>query len=180
MTYRVIYSGLLLIAINSRAAQNPLDQLKDIHLPAPILTWPWAPGWWLLLSLALLAIAAAVVFLLRYLDKNRYRGVALNQLKIIDRKLMQETHLCTATLAELSQLLRRCALHHYGNQEVASLSGDEWLQFLESKVPDLGFSGATALLLTDAVYQHPNNLQASEQEIPALINMSRQWIRAHK
>lgn len=175
-----VYTGLLLLQVDSYAAENPLDQLKDIHLPSPILSWPWAPGWWILLSLALLLMAALVVFLLRHLQKNRYRQVALRELKTLEKDFKHQQDFSAATLAELSQLLRRCALHRYGSQEVARLSGDQWLQFLQNKVPDLGFSGATALLLTDAVYQHPDNLQASGQEITALINMSKQWIRAHK
>ena len=30
---------------------DPLAQLRDIHLPEPILWWPLAPGWWVLIVL---------------------------------------------------------------------------------------------------------------------------------
>ena len=42
------------------AATNPLDQLRDIHLPEPILWWPLAPGWWLLIIMAVVLAARLV------------------------------------------------------------------------------------------------------------------------
>ena len=43
-------------------APNPLDQLADIHLPDPVSWWPLAPGWWMLLGLAV-SIFIAVALL---------------------------------------------------------------------------------------------------------------------
>ena len=41
---------------------NPLDQLRDIHLPEPISWWPLAPGWWLLIIIALALMVWATRF----------------------------------------------------------------------------------------------------------------------
>lgn len=47
--------------------QDPLAQLRDIHLPEAIGWWPPAPGWWILALLLLVSI----VFTTRYLVRRR-------------------------------------------------------------------------------------------------------------
>ena len=38
---------------------DPLAELRDIVTPPPPSAWPWAPGWWILLTLGLLLLAQA-------------------------------------------------------------------------------------------------------------------------
>ena len=56
---------------------DPLAQLRDIHQPGMIETWPPAPGWWILAGLALLALIALVTWLFLHWRRNRYRRVLL-------------------------------------------------------------------------------------------------------
>ncbi|MBL4711699.1 MAG: DUF4381 domain-containing protein [Gammaproteobacteria bacterium] len=35
--------------------------LKDIHLPEPILWWPLAPGWWMVIALLFVAVGLLVI-----------------------------------------------------------------------------------------------------------------------
>ena len=53
-------------SLNPQAqAPNPLDQLRDIHLPEPISWWPPAPGWWILA----VASCALLAWILKYLHQ---------------------------------------------------------------------------------------------------------------
>ena len=36
--------------------ENPLVNLKDIHLPPPVSFWPPAPGWWILAVLLITSL----------------------------------------------------------------------------------------------------------------------------
>ena len=50
--------------------QDPLAQLRDIHLPDTGGFWPPAPGWWLLALLSLTALALAVLWWRRHLRRR--------------------------------------------------------------------------------------------------------------
>ena len=36
--------------------ENPLQQLRDVHLPLEPGWWPPAPGWWLLICICIVAV----------------------------------------------------------------------------------------------------------------------------
>lgn len=102
---------------------SPLDQLKDIHLPEAVSIWPLAWPWWALLVCALALITFIVV---RY-KKNQWRRQALGQLKNI---ATSDELFC---VQQCNRLLKQVALYRFG-QSCASLSGEKWLEFLDSKV----------------------------------------------
>ena len=60
--------------------QDPLAQLRDIHLPDPVGFWPLAPGWWILGLLILILLGVALRFLIKRYRNNRYRKQALSKL----------------------------------------------------------------------------------------------------
>ena len=41
--------------------QDPLAQLRDIHLPEAISVWPPAPGWWVLF-IGIIALLATLAY----------------------------------------------------------------------------------------------------------------------
>ena len=137
-------------------AENPLDQLRDIHLPDQIDQFPFAPGWWILLALLLITLA---YFLYRLYQRQR----ALRLLKpakkeIAELRSLQQEQLNAHSIAKLSALLKRVCLLYFPRKSVASLNGHNWLHFLNDQAKfahqnQSFFSDTDIQLFSKAAYQ---------------------------
>ena len=112
--------------------QTPTElPLRDIQLPEPIGWWPLAPGWWLLLALIILIISA-VWWYRRYSAQHRRRKQVVlalrSELQQIRARIDQQHH--RESLRELSVLLRRACLSFFTREQVASLTGSVWTDFI--------------------------------------------------
>jgi hypothetical protein len=98
--------------------------LRDIHLPAPVSWWPPATGWWLVLALGVLVLAAVALHRW-WRRRTRLRRLALAELAVIEQAYARsgDGHACARGL---SQLLRRLALVGAG-RDAAAATGDAWL-----------------------------------------------------
>ncbi len=103
--------------------------LRDIHLPAPVPWWPLAPGWWLCMVMAVLALAAAWWWW-HGAAARRSRGAALAELARIEQDYARDGdgHACAQAL---SRLLRRVALLA-GHAEAAHCRGADFERLLAS------------------------------------------------
>jgi hypothetical protein len=128
--------------------------LRDIHLPSePISWWPLAPGWWILLGLFCLLILA--IFLLRrWIIKQRKmpKRVALRGLEKLQRDYQQH-HNPQTLIQGVSILLRRFFITEYSRTQVASLTGEAWLQFLDQQLGKPQFTQGEGRCLIEAPYQ---------------------------
>lgn len=129
---------------------DPLAQLKDIHLPEPVAWWPPAPGWWLAGSVALALLIGGGYLLWRFFYRGRYKREALAALQQLRDTDQGDERIL---LAELSRLLRQVAIARYGRQEVAALSGAEWLLFLDRTGQTDQFSYGPGRALGTMLYQ---------------------------
>ncbi|RKZ40925.1 MAG: DUF4381 domain-containing protein [Gammaproteobacteria bacterium] len=126
--------------------------LRDIHLPDPI-TWYPAPGWWLLL--ALLGILIIVIFLLRHqIAKKRREPKQIARRELEKLQIEYQQHRNPQILVQkISTLLRRVCLSYYPRTEVASLTGEAWLQFLDKQVGSQQFTQGQGCCLIEAPYR---------------------------
>ena len=56
---------------------NPLEQLKDIHVPPQVSAWPPAYGWWLVALVCILAVAVITFVLMKRRRFNSAKREAL-------------------------------------------------------------------------------------------------------
>jgi hypothetical protein len=154
---------------------DPLAQLHDIRLPAPIESWPPAFGWWLLGLLALAAVAGLSYSLWRYWRRQRYRREANTELQTI-YAAYQDSRDQQAYLRAYSDLLKRVALTHYPRHRVAALTGQAWVDFLDSTGRSLEFSMGAGQVLVQAPYQNQVEVQI---DVAALQRLGSHWIKHH-
>ena len=113
--------------------QDPLANLHPLREPGLIGWWPLAPGWWLLLAIVLLCLAALGYVLLKRYRANAYRRQALAQLQTLHREYLEEKN-AGQYLAQTNALLKSVALRSYPRREVAASNGEQWLTFLNNSM----------------------------------------------
>jgi hypothetical protein len=145
--------------------------LKDIHLPEAIGWWPPAIGWWLLAVFIPLLIVLFYWFYKRLTRKTAIKAAKKNLAAIKENTALDNTQ----KLRELSKLIRRVAISITPRTEVASLTGRQWLAFLDKSVTGAPFSDGCGQLLAEAPYRFT---PSTELEISQLISLCEDWLKA--
>lgn len=142
--------------------------LRDIHLPEQPGFWPPAPGWWLLAVVLLAALIAAGWSGWRAWRRRRRRRMLLAELE----RLRVESDRGPALAAAVSALLKRVALSRYPRVEVAPLSGEAWLTFLDRTGGDGRFVAGPGQVLADAPYAP----DVAAVDASGLLTAAREWM----
>lgn len=145
-----------------------LDRLQDIVALPPVPWWPPAPGWFVLGALGLIALGLAGVVQLRRYRANAYRREALRALDGLEARQHWQ---------ELPALLKRVALSAYPRTEVAGLSGDAWIAWLNAHGGGATLPPEVAQRLTQAAY-NPSSDTDPDGWRQAAASV-RKWIQAH-
>ncbi|MEM7082517.1 MAG: DUF4381 domain-containing protein [Pseudomonadota bacterium] len=147
---------------------DPLEALRDIHLPDAISWWPLAWGYWVVMLLLL----ATGWFMWRRYRQYAVHRAAMKTLRELDRRY--QSHGDSHRLArEINVLLKRTLLTLQPRTQVAKLAGDAWLDRLQSTGSGFSFSDAMREVLARDIYRQTAQLDACE-----LVNECRRWIRA--
>ncbi|WP_462329539.1 DUF4381 domain-containing protein [Thiohalocapsa halophila] len=141
--------------------------LRDIREPSAPPAWPPAPGWWLLGALLLAALLPALWRLRQAWLRRRRRERIIGELE-----RLRGADCGPALVGSVSALLKRAALSRYPRGEVAALTGDDWLAFLDRTGGAGGFSAGAGRVLADGAYAPRQDCDAS-----ALITLARRWLR---
>ena len=151
--------------------EDPLAQLRDIHLPEPVSAWPPGPGWWLLAALLLALLGSLVWWLVKRHRGNAWRRQACCEL---DRALEDwQLHGDDCRfLQELSEILK-CVAMRTSSRDVAALSGARWNQYLDERWQSAPARGFTALDFGEAVYRP----SASGADVEELHGLGQRWLR---
>jgi hypothetical protein len=156
-----------------------LDRLHDIVVPAPVPWWPPAPGWyWVAACIVVVFLAALIKGFIRW-QRNCYRREALAELARQEAALRHPELRATALLA-VSEVLKRTALSAFPREQVATLTGPEWFEFLDRTWNGRTFSNGIGATMSDALYDPRTAGALDQRELDDLTRAIRGWIKDHK
>jgi hypothetical protein len=158
--------------VNGRFEGLSLPQLAELlhglAEPPAVSMLPATAGWRIV---ALWALAVAFVAfghgVLRW-RRNRYRREAEAALDRIARQLPSDPD----AIAAVGVVLKRTAMTAYARNEVASLHGSAWADFLCRRAPGDPVVAASATQLAVVSYQ-------PVEDSAAIMEAARRWVRHH-
>ena len=157
--------------------QGLVARIEDIAVPEPVSWMPQTTAWVVLGVALIIGLVAGIFWGVHYWRANRYRREALVELTEIERRLAAGD---VAAVTGVPDLLRRVTLRIAPRANVASLTGQAWLDFLDGRVRSPTFAVGVGPRLLDLAYQRPERLALDEGARAELIARARSWIRRHR
>ena len=149
-------------------------------VPEPVSLLPRTVGWYVVMALVAALLVWAVGRLRRRYAANRYRREALAELDALVARLEDKGGRYDVA-ARLPVLLKRVALTVAPREEVAALTGKDWLAFLDRLYGGDGFSKGPGRLLPKLAYGTPAFLSGVPRaDIDALLRLTREWLGRHR
>jgi hypothetical protein len=149
--------------------------LRGLHTPDVIGCWPPAPGWWLVIVLGLLGLVLVLRMVLRRRSQSAARRHALRQLE--QYAAAYADHGNAVTLGtEVSELLRRAMLAYAPRADVAGLTGEAWLAWLDRDLREPRFTQGAGRNLLELPYRSPATA-AQAVDIDGMLAAVRERLR---
>lgn len=153
------------------AGQIPL---RDLHLPEMVGWWPLAPGWWIVVGLLLMAFGFLLQIFLQRRARNAARRHALQQLDALLTDYEEHRNVVRFGV-EASELLRRTMLAYAPRKEVAGLTGDNWLAWLDRGLAHPQFVAGPGRELLELPYRSPDT-DIPDADVYAMVTAIRQRV----
>ncbi len=149
---------------------NPLAELKDVHLPAPVSIFPLATGWYIVIGLIFILVAVLIWWQLRRHKKKQQQQEIFSLLKQIEANAVTTSD--EKTIEESSILLKRVAVAKFPEQKPQLLFGKNWLQFLDKTGKTSEFTTGSGRYLGE-IYQ-----KQQLEDKKAFFALIEKWLRS--
>jgi Domain of unknown function (DUF4381) len=149
-----------------------LGDFVEVVAPAAVSWLPQTTGWWCLGVVLLGFVLYRGWKRLRHWHRNRYRREAAGRLQQLAAGANSAT-----LVSEVNRLLKLTALAAFSREQVAKLSGEDWVSFLNRHCPGSPFSWEQGRLLAVSTYRSEAIDNAAARQ---LLDASRSWISEHE
>lgn len=133
--------------------------LKGLHLPDAPSWFPLTAAWWLSLAGIIVLLGLGTWLLRRHQQRVLPRNTALKLVKI------------QTSPSAAMEVLRQVSFSYFSREQLASLHGEAWYQFLDRQLGDERF--VPRIADWQAVLYRPQ----SEQDVSSYIADCEYWIR---
>lgn len=149
-----------------------LGDFVEVVAPSPINWLPQTAGWkWVGIVLLAAALYKGGKYLARWY-RNRYRREAAARIRALPGPGDP-----SGLVSELNRLLKLTTLAAWPREEVARLSGEEWVNFLNRQCPAPPFDDQQCRLLATGAYC-PAVPDAAARD--GLLEASLAWVEQHR
>ncbi len=130
--------------------------LRDLHLPDAIGWWPLATGWWVLIGLLFAMLLVWTWLWLKKRKRDAARRYAMRELDGYVADFRRDGDAIRFGL-RASELLRRAMLAYAPRADVASLTGEAWLTWLDRDLAQPVFRQGPGRQLIELPYRNPDS-----------------------
>lgn len=159
----------------AKATMASIADLKDIPAPPPVSYMPQTVGWWVLGGVIALGLLVLAFLKWRTWMRNRYRREAQAELAAIENAVVDPERRADA-LASIPVLVKRTVLAWAPRQQVAPMTGDAWLRYLDGTYDQGGFVQGPGRTLNRLAY---GDGVIGNDELASLMALLHRWIDHH-
>jgi uncharacterized protein DUF4381 len=136
---------------------DPLQQLRDVHLPPDPSWWPPAPGWWILAALAFALLAWSVAQLIAAYRRRAPIRLTKSMLEMLYADFQAGRIDAIAYMHQSNELIKRLLVRAYRRRAYAPLAGQTWLEALDQISGTRRFTDGPGRALGEARFSaHPD------------------------
>jgi hypothetical protein len=148
--------------------------LGTIIEPEPVAFTFNTIGWQVLFLILFIGIVSIIYKIYQNYQHNKYRRNAIQSIEKIATTFENNQ---VNGIIETLFILKKTALQTFSREEVASLNGEKWLDFLDQKAKHTNFK-AYKNLVAHVVYKNEMNFD-NDFNKNTFISMSKTWIKEH-
>ena len=147
-----------------------MNDLHDIHLPEEINLLSFSIGWWFLLIVIIIFFYFCLWTYKKMSQKTILKTAKNNLLKLKKNEQLSPHQ----KIKHLSTLIRHVAISANSRTDCASLTGEAWLDYLDSFVNKKIFNSSLGQRLIYAPYQKE---LLTNVEIDDLVLLTEEWLK---